>query len=125
MLVLRTGLAFIATAFFVVVLGFFLRMYMARRRFQTEGQPAPSWLDVFFSIVESRQGRGREATSGFLYFAPVSGRRRPWDTSKAPGEGLPIPTLYDCDVELRSHTEDKQIPMSQASVSLSLRKRDC
>lgn len=112
------GLAFIATAFFVVVLGFFLRMYLARRRIQAQGEPAPTWLDVFFSIVESRHGRGRAATSGFLYFEPGFGFRRPWDASKGPAEALPIPTLYDCDVELGSEFRDKQIPMSQVSPSV-------
>ncbi|KAI5450769.1 hypothetical protein NCC49_002776 [Naganishia albida] len=111
--VVTIGLAFIATAFFVVVLGFFLRMYLARRRIQAQGEPAPTWLDVFFSIVESRHGRGRAATSGFLYFEPGFGFRRPWDASKGPAEALPIPTLYDCDVELGSEFRDKQIPLSQ------------
>ncbi|KAJ9103715.1 hypothetical protein QFC20_004719 [Naganishia adeliensis] len=109
-----SGLAFIATAFFVVVLGFFLRMYVARRRFEAEGQPAPSWLDVFFSIVESRHARGRTAASGFLYFEPGFGRSRmPWGTDKGPADGLSIPTLYDCDVELGSEQEDMQITSMQ------------
>ena len=94
-------------------------MYIARRRFEAEGQPAPSWLDVFFSIVESRHTRGRTATSGFLYFEPGNGRSRlPWGGDKGPAEGLPIPTLYDCDVELGTEREDKQILSMQVSWSV-------
>lgn len=97
---LSTGLGFIAAAFFTVVSGFSLRMYLARRRARAEGNPAPPWLDVFFSLVESRNPRGRGATAGFLYFEPGFGMaRRGRGGDKNSFTDLPIPTLYDCDIE--------------------------
>lgn len=42
----------------------------------------------------------------------------PWDTDKGPADGLPIPTLYDCDVEHGSEREVMQITSMQVSRSV-------
>lgn len=108
----ETGLGFIVSAFCAVTFGFFLRMYLVRRRIaETAGGPAPRWIDVFFSIVEHRGsggGNGRNASSGFLYFEPgypgarrFMGRRE----GKAGREDWVVPTLFECDVEAREEQE--------------------
>ncbi|KAJ9125364.1 hypothetical protein QFC22_000324 [Naganishia vaughanmartiniae] len=113
--VLSIGLGFIASAFCAVTLGFFLRMYITRRRAtEAAGGTAPRWIDVFFSIVEHRGSgarNGRNASSGFLYFEPgyPGGRRFMGGAGGGAGktgrEDWVVPTLFECDVEVG---EEKQ-----------------
>ncbi|KAJ9109021.1 hypothetical protein QFC21_000347 [Naganishia friedmannii] len=106
--VLSIGLGFIASAFCAVALGFFLRMYLIRRRAtEAAGGTAPRWIDVFFSLVEHRgsgASNGRNASSGFLFFEPgYPGARRfggGGGDGKAGREDWVVPTLFECDVEV-------------------------
>ena len=101
-------------------------MYLVRRRARSQGTPAPSWLDVFFSIVESRNTQGgRGASSGFLYFEPSLGMARVWGgRDKNTFADLPIPTLYDCDIEYGTDKAEaksgNQYQLSSSDVSRRL-----